>query len=81
MDGEIFVSLKFVANKYELIIRDNGVGMSEKIDFNNLDTRGLLLVNNLTEQIDGEMTINREQSLKSDLKKLNIETGCKTKNN
>jgi two-component sensor histidine kinase len=61
MNGEIFVSLKFVDNKYELIIRDNGVGMSEEIDFNNLETLGLLLVNNLTEQIDGEMAINRKQ--------------------
>ena len=61
MNGEIFISLKFVDNKYELIIGDNGVGMSEKIDFNNLETLGLLLVNNLTEQLDGEMTVNRKQ--------------------
>jgi PAS domain S-box-containing protein len=61
MNGEIFVSLKFVNNKYELIIRDNGLGMSDDIDFNNLQTLGLLLVNNLTEQLDGEMTINRKK--------------------
>ena len=61
MNGEIFVSLKFVDGKYEMIIRDNGIGMSEDIDFNNLETLGLLLVNSLTEQLDGEMTINRKQ--------------------
>jgi PAS domain S-box-containing protein len=61
MNGKIFVSLKFMNNKYELIIRDNGIGMSDDIDFNNLETLGLLLVNNLTEQLDGEMTINRKQ--------------------
>ena len=61
MNGEIFVSLKFVNNKYELIIRDNGLGMSDDIDFNNLQTLGLLLVSNLTEQLDGEMTINRKK--------------------
>ena len=60
MTGEIFISLKFIDNKYELTIRDNGIGLSENIDFNNLETLGLLLVNNLTEQIDGEMTINRK---------------------
>ena len=60
MTGEIFISLKFIDDKYELIIRDNGIGLSENIDFNNLETLGLLLVNNLTEQIDGEMTINRK---------------------
>ncbi|WP_048189850.1 sensor histidine kinase [Methanobacterium sp. SMA-27] len=57
--GEIYVSLKTVDDKYEIIIRDNGVGLPEDIDFNNLETLGLLLINNLTEQIDGELTINR----------------------
>ena len=57
--GEIYVSLKTVDDKYELIIRDNGIGLPEELDFNNLETLGLLLVNNLTEQIDGELTINR----------------------
>jgi PAS domain S-box-containing protein len=61
MNGEIFVSLKFVDNKYEMIIRDNGIGMSDEVDFKNLETLGLLLVNSLTEQIDGEMTINTNQ--------------------
>ena len=61
MSGEIFVSLKCVKNIYELIIRDNGIGMSDDIDFDNLETLGLLLVNNLTEQLDGDMTINRKQ--------------------
>ena len=61
MSGEIFVSLKCVKNIYELIIHDNGIGMSDDIDFDNLETLGLLLVNNLTEQLDGDMTINRKQ--------------------
>jgi PAS domain S-box-containing protein len=57
--GEISVSLKTVDDKYELIIRDNGIGLPDEIDFNNLETLGLLLVTSLTEQIDGELTINR----------------------
>ena len=57
--GEIYISLKTVDDKYELIIRENGIGLPEELDFNNLETLGLLLVNNLTEQIDGELTINR----------------------
>ena len=59
MNGEILVSLKFVDNKYELIISDNGIGIPAEIDLNKLDTLGLLLVTTLTEQIDGEITINR----------------------
>ena len=61
MNGEIFVSLKFVDGKYEMIIQDNGIGMSKDIDFNNLETLGLLLVSSLIEQLDGEMTINRKK--------------------
>ncbi len=61
INGEIFISLKFVDGKYEMIIQDNGIGMSEDIDFNNLETLGLLLVNSLIEQLNGEMTINRKQ--------------------
>jgi two-component system, sensor histidine kinase PdtaS len=57
-DGEILVSLKVVDNKYQLIIRDNGIGMPE-LDFSKLKSLGLLLVMNLTDQLDGEITINR----------------------
>ena len=57
--GEILVSLKFIDNKYVLIVRDNGIGMPADIDLNNLETLGLLLVTSLTEQIDGQITINR----------------------
>ncbi len=52
----------------KLNIRDNGVGLPEDINFNNLETLGLLLVNNLTEQIDGELTINRNQGTEFKIK-------------
>lgn len=58
MKGNIFVSLKSLGEKYELIVRDDGIGLPEKINFNKLDSLGLLLVNNLAEQIDGEIEIN-----------------------
>lgn len=57
--GEILISLKFRDNKYELIVRDNGVGMPE-FDVEKLDSLGLLLVFNLTEQLDGDITIKRD---------------------
>ena len=53
------MSLKSVDDKYELIIGDTGIGLPEDIDFNNLKSLGLLLVTNLTEQIDGELIISR----------------------
>lgn len=57
--GEMFMSLKLKDDTYELIIRDNGLGLPEKLDFDNLESLGLRLVKSLTEQIDGELTINR----------------------
>jgi PAS domain S-box-containing protein len=61
MNGEIIVSLKSEKDSYHLCICDNGIGLPESINFNNIKTLGLLLVNSLTEQIDGEITIIRNQ--------------------
>ena len=60
MKGEIIVSLKSIEDKYELMIRDNGIGLPEGLDLNNLKSLGLLLVKVLTEQIEGELIINSE---------------------
>jgi len=59
INGEIIISLKSKKDNYQLCISDNGIGLPEDINFNNIKTLGLLLVNNLTEQIDGEVTIHR----------------------
>ena len=60
MHGEIIVSLKSIEDKYELMIKDNGIGLPEGLDLNNLESLGLLLVKILTEQIEGELIINSE---------------------
>ena len=60
MIGEIYVSLRSVKDNYELIISDDGVGLPEEFDINNTKTLGLMLVNSLTEQIDGKISINRD---------------------
>ncbi|UTB32319.1 MAG: PAS domain S-box protein [Methanobacterium sp. ERen5] len=57
--GEILVSLKYMEGKYQLIVSDNGVGMP-KVNVNKLDSLGLLLVFNLTEQLEGNITIKRD---------------------
>jgi PAS domain S-box-containing protein len=59
MKGNIHIKLKSVDDKYELIISDNGIGLPADFDFNKLESLGLLLVNNLIEQIDGKITINK----------------------
>jgi PAS domain S-box-containing protein len=64
MKGEIIISLKSVEDTYHLCICDNGIGLPEDINFSNIKTLGLLLVNSLTEQIDGEITIKRGHGTK-----------------
>ncbi len=58
MVGEIFISLRSKQDNYELIISDNGVGLPEEFDIKNSKTLGLMLVNSLTDQIDGKISIN-----------------------
>lgn len=44
-------------NEYEMIIKDNGVGLENDFDLNNVSTLGLSLVNVLVDQIDGKIEI------------------------
>jgi PAS domain S-box-containing protein len=59
MEGVINISLTSENGKIILIIADNGVGIGEDIDFKNTDSLGLQLVNNLTNQIEGELELDR----------------------
>ena len=40
---------------FQLIYRDNGVGLADDIDFETAETLGLNLIKNLSKQIEGEM--------------------------
>tara|TARA_B100001109_G_scaffold255434_1_gene258424 strand:+ start:16725 stop:20957 length:4233 start_codon:yes stop_codon:yes gene_type:complete len=58
--GEIYLSLKEIANNgntIELVIADNGVGISDEIDISQTETLGLQLVSTLVEQIEGNIKI------------------------
>ncbi len=44
----------------EIIISDNGIGMAEEVDIKNSRTFGLTLINLLTTQIGGTVTIDRD---------------------
>ena len=60
MEGTITIKLKSCSNRIELIVADNGIGMPENIDFENSETLGLQLVNNLINQLDGELNIDTD---------------------
>ena len=57
--GELNISLKSEKDKYILTVFDDGVGIPEDIDFRNTDSLGMQLVNTLTNQIDGEIKLDR----------------------
>jgi two-component system response regulator len=59
-EGEIYVSLMhYEGNKYLLTINDNGMGLPKEIDFKNTQSLGFRLVNNLTNQLEGEIELER----------------------
>jgi two-component sensor histidine kinase len=60
MKGNILISLKKHEDRYILIIKDNGVGFPEDIDYKNTDSLGLQLVINLVGQIDGEIKLEKD---------------------
>ncbi len=57
--GHIYIYLKEkVKNNYELILKDDGIGFPEDIDFRNTDSLGLQLVTTLTDQLGGKIELN-----------------------
>ena len=62
IEGEIRVSLRSVGDQeFELIVKDNGVGMPEDVDFENLTSLGLDLVDTFVEQLKGKLEIRGDE--------------------
>lgn len=53
---------------HTLLVSDNGVGIPEKIDFENSDTFGLQLVNILVDQLDGKIELKRDKGTEFNIK-------------
>ena len=51
--GKIDINFHLQDDKYQLEVKDNGIGFPKNIDYKNSDFLGLRLVTSLTEQIDG----------------------------
>jgi PAS domain S-box-containing protein len=73
--GEIQIKLQSDENKeykiegcqstsYTLTVSDNGVGIPENMDIENLDSLGLQLVISLVDQLDGELELKRHNGTK-----------------
>ncbi len=53
---------------YTLIVKDNGIGFPEGLDFQNSDTLGMLLVNTLVTQLHGIIELNRKDGTRFTIK-------------
>jgi len=72
-EGEIRVSLKQEpgkddAREFILTVSDDGVGFPPDLDYRNTETLGLELVNSLTRQIDGNISLDLTQGTKFTVK-------------
>ena len=58
--GEILINLSLeIDNNYTLIVKDNGIGLPENYNLQNVDTLGLQLADMLTQQLKGHVEIDR----------------------
>ena len=57
--GKILVELKNYDENYQLSVCDNGIGFPEDLDYHDTNTLGMLIVNSLTDQIEGELNLER----------------------
>ncbi|WP_321421270.1 PAS domain S-box protein [uncultured Methanobacterium sp.] len=58
-EGTISIKLKSLPEQMELTVADNGIGLPVNIDIQNPKTLGLQLVKSLTEQLDGDIRVER----------------------
>ncbi|HEX7468299.1 MAG TPA: histidine kinase dimerization/phosphoacceptor domain -containing protein, partial [Methanobacterium sp.] len=59
MKGKINIDFYLKNDHFEFTVKDDGIGFPEDIDFQNTNSLGLQIVNSLTEQIDGEIKLNK----------------------
>lgn len=58
LKGHINIILNDFNGEYELIIHDDGVGFPDDVDYENSNSLGLQIVNNLVNQINGSIELN-----------------------
>jgi PAS domain S-box-containing protein len=61
MQGEIRINIKQEDGKVIFRISDNGVGLPEQINLEQSETLGMQLIQALTAQLDGELTVKRDK--------------------
>lgn len=60
-EGVVFIELKKTGGKIKMVVADNGKGFPDEINYKNTETLGLQLVNTLTEQINGTISMKQNK--------------------
>ncbi|WP_343306846.1 histidine kinase dimerization/phosphoacceptor domain -containing protein [Chitinophaga niabensis] len=72
-NGAIHISLKATGiNEYELIMADNGIGLSEGFDMDNVTSLGFQLIKGLSDQLEARLHIANENGLKIILSAISV---------
>ncbi len=58
--GTVAVNFSKKETEFKLIVKDNGIGFPENIDFKNTDSLGFQLITSLTGQIDGKIDLDKK---------------------
>jgi two-component sensor histidine kinase len=56
--GEISIDFKSKKNRYQLSVKDNGVGFSEDLDFRTVESLGMQLINMFVKKLHGTIELN-----------------------
>jgi two-component sensor histidine kinase len=56
-EGVIGITFASFDHEFELVVRDDGVGLPDNLDLENAPTLGLRLVNTLIQQLHGHMKV------------------------
>ncbi len=60
--GKIFLRVQRAGEKLEIQVSDNGVGLPDDFDFETNESLGVYLVQALTDQLDGSLTVDNKHS-------------------
>lgn len=78
--AEINISMKATgADEFELIMTDNGIGLSEGFDIDNVTSLGFQLIKGLSEQLEAQLHIINENGLKIMLSGISAHKATKVK--
>jgi PAS domain S-box-containing protein len=60
-EGKISIGFHQMNDKFLLMVKDDGIGFPDDLDFRNTGSLGLQLVNGLTDQIDGKLELDKSE--------------------